>query len=590
MGGLLELNMQTRCNSVAGSCIRDTQPLTMSHSLGKQGVGTSPELEQFECSNYPETTILRLNSDARPCLSGISAKTTCGILQNAPENQAQSESIMKLQNQKNRAFKTSIVEPKMPPRAMRLSHSNGDCSSASELMEKATSVKTPCKVFVQSPAPYELLHTGESDQEGDESYMSDEDDEDDDNGVDEASSEGDTETCVSENESHTFSPRNNRSTGKSPLSNDHAGFSSSPHIPVRLHFERHENVSGILDNKCGPETKLNSSYHPVNGPGRRSLVFLDQSQEKQQIKQSYSCKPPGDIGRRCSPRPRIQLDSSLKGRPRCNSSSASMKSWNPRTGALLNKKSDCVSNFSKWRSRSMDAATEKSIGSTAIDEDHDPCSVWASQHLEIEESTCPSFQHSLEYSSVKTRSAPLSGSSTRSNARSPKVGSIHFPPSEPSMDKAEELALVAEKLLLHAPSDMEDSNSSQHTSAETSHLSESENEDESFDILPGPPNLWFHRETSMSMNPRSTERGPRRLSVPASVVPVPLGAQRRKSKTEPILSGSSNGLSTSMSTSPRLQVGTNGISLVATPAQASCSTFVNRTNVDGYTSPIPRID
>jgi len=584
--------MQTRCNSGVDLCACETQPLTMSDTLVKHSVSMSPKFKRVVSPNLPTPSIRHHNSDAGPGLIDMPMNTTCSILRNVSDQPTEIESSAKPKDCHTRTPKTFIVEPVMPPRGMRHSHSIDDPPPGLGQITKPAPLRNVSKTFVQSPAPREVLISDESDQDGDTNDFSDEETGDDDDDVDDISSqsEDDDETGISENE--TGSLGDNRATGKTATSYDNTGASSPPRFPVRLRIERQHTVSGILGNKTGPETSLDVPNGSSIGYTRRSLVFVDQSQESQQRRQSLSSRQhTRDIGRRSSLSPKNQSEYSIGGGSWRNSSKASMKSRIASMDSFPNKAREPMPDFIKWRSRSMDAVTESSIVGNAIDDDHGPCSVWASQHLDVDESACLARPPSFEKPYIKARSAPLSGSSTRSNARSPRVGPINFPLSKPTMEKAEELALVAEKLLLHAHDDVEESNSPKNTTSEMdAHSSESENEDVPFNILPNPCNLCFYRETSMSVTPRIIERGPRRLSVTASVVPVPLGEQRGKSQMEPTSGGPCASISSSMSTSPRLQVSSNGISLVATPTQASSSTFVNLTNADGFTSPIPKLD
>lgn len=572
----------------------------MSHILDEHSDNISPKCRQDASSRQPLTPALpRHKSDSVFCLGGMTAKTAGSILRNAsechrhPGSSVQCQNATCAQEHQPRLLKTSIVEPELPPRVRRQSQPRGRLSPACERIDKVLSLKKVSGNFVQSPAPRELLLTDESDQEDTTDVGEDGTDVDETDSISENDdNEGD---CTSDDERQDGSERDDPSIREDPsLDNacdpgEKPSGTPFPRASVRLHFERQDNVSSILGNKGGQVTKSSTSTDPSNGVTRRSLVFVDQSQEEKQRRSSTTLRRiSGDHGAKRSLGQRVHVDDTGRACTRPNGPSTTMKSYVPGANAQPNRTRERLSDFTKWRIHGVDAMTGRSHIGASMDEDYGPCSVWASQHLDVEEPTCPAPQMFPEKSFSKARSAPLSGSTTRSTARSPKVGAMSAPPSRHGMDKAEELALVAEKLLLHAHSDdspLDDSTSSKEKTSETDMESSGPDVDDApSHIVPSPRSLTFHREASMSMKPPWVERGPRRLSVPASLVPVPLGAQRGKSTSEPVFSGPTS-VSSSMSTSPRLQVGTHGISLVATPVQASSST-----SADGFTSPIPRMD
>lgn len=551
-------------------CIFDTQPSRMSPVDKNDSMSIWPGLKP-NGSHTPSslTAFSRHKFNEAPWLDTMSRKSAGGILLNGSEKAGQPENFSRytccLPDRKERRLRASIVEPDKAAQALRQSKSTNDPRSDISPSYQGTPFRKSTRSLLPSPAPQSVSVSDESDDDdGKASDCSHDEEENDQDDPVRSEDDDDSEYDLSTSISQTHDDENTEN-----LTIEDSGSlyrSPSPCTTVRLHVTRQDTMSGILD-KSRPEEKCSISHQRPQGVSRRSLVFVNTSQEE--LRPSSSRRQVEDSSRRLSQSPCVPIcRSSGAVRPRdpCSSRSYGEVESNP----LSDRPAECPYKMTKWRSRSMDASTHYPNVNDTLEQDHGPCSVWVSQHMDFGEPPCP-----MTPRQVRARSAPLSGTTTRPNARSPKVGSACPPISKSRRDKAEELALVAERLLLHAHSDdsMDDDSSHQRTSIETASDSSDCEDDKSAEYLPSSCSLSFHRDTATSMSWRAVEQGPRRLSVPASLVPVPIAGPRSRS-TDQIWSGPTSRSPSSTSTSPRLHVGTHGISLAATPALASSSTSV----------------
>ena len=487
-----KLNQRIRLDPTRKPQFIEPQKSGRKTTLNYQGFPTpsnSEEVRLASCKDQHEACFLEAKHSSKlpPALSG------CATISSRPE-------VDKTQRSGDNCCAPSVRQTRLSPYV--------DLSNCNDKSETSDDEINDDDDDIEDKEDEETDESGEDeseseDEEGEEEYTDDE------------KPENKVGTSDATKEKDSLNVRVNTVMGK--------GFNSpekTPVVPVRLQCSRNANVSSILGNgemqnpPCQPDIQ-----NPSKRRQRCAFVLNDGAREAQKCKSTKGdgVSKSSSVTRVLSPAPIAHSPPPLKTNlPRSKVSSRETYS------APVSLRTRSVGR-SPWSATSLEH------------DGGDPCSTWVEQGLDVHEADDVHGQELNLF--ISTAPASRHSVSSRHGVRSPFWRQDSVSGSSACQDKAEELAIVAERLVLH----QEDDSFEHPTTADAGAL-DSDNDDRSVEEEPDSPHslsseqttsfgrsLSFQRDPHGPFSMRSSLSSTWHRPVHDSVVPVP---RPRRSDTD----------------------------------------------------------